>query len=346
MFSPRYMLQHRQVQTIEPPLKFASDLYYLEYYRYWAVDRSYQGADPAGGSAVPAPSNIVIRSIHEGTISRYFRAFKEEENDGSDRTGGKKWPGDKYVRDDDEFNILMTSPMGQGVTWFLAQHKHIFGAKSVSRIRVWASSNAEDDYNMLFEIRDPPEPEEDDEQVAGPDPPAERRRRALSKRGVTTVSSSIRLRTTPLETRLRRHHLRRVRRIGAGLQRRIEDESTWNSWLCTGRAMYDLMSAYDDAAAEAITQKNPLLVKWRGRTVTTWHDPNALAKYGWRIDSQPLADLDDVDIDDSVSGSTLPTDDPDDWTELQSKHVSAWKPEGGGGQDNKVCEFRLTVPES
>jgi hypothetical protein len=345
MFSPQYMIDRSQLNTIEPPLKFASDLYYLQYYRYWAVDRSHNGANPAGGSPIPPPKTLVIRSIHEETIVSYFREIKSRQGDRSSRVGGKRWPGDRFVRDDEEFNVILASPMGQGITWFLTQHKHIWGAKSIGRIRVWASSDAEDDFNMLFEIIDPPDPESSGDEAAGPDPPAERRR-DLARRQATTVSTNVTSRSTVRprngSRRLRRH----VHRARRSLQRRDVEDEEWDGWLCFGRAMYELMGAPSEAAAEAIAQKIPLLENWRGRTGTQWRNPKALAQYGWTITRTHLADLDDVNVDQSIQDSGLPVDYNDDWHYLNTKHIGNWKDDGSPGatdKDRKVTKTTASI---
>jgi len=345
MFSAQHMIDRSNLATIEPPLRFASDLYYLQYYRYWAVDRSHPGADPAGGSLIPPPKAIVIRSIHEDGILEYFREIKRRQGDFSPREGGRRWPGDRFTRDHDEFYVLMTSPMGQGVTWFLTQHKHIFGAKSVGRIRVWASSDAEDDFNMLFEIINPPPPDSDGEEAAGQDPPAAERR-ALTVRSTTAVARPgyhEPFQNAPKILHRRAFRARRARyRIDSLKARRrvprTVDDNEWNSWLCFGRAMYDVMTAKDDTEAATIADHHPAMEKWKGKTTTVWHNPEDLGRFGWSVRSHALAEMDDIDTDGSVTGSGL-SDDVDDWIELISSHDQYWKTDGlsAGQNDNKVC---------
>ena len=332
MFSPAHMIARMGIDTIEPPLKFASDLYYLEFYRYWSVDRPWNNANPAGESPMPPIRYIIIRSIHEPTIVDFFRSFKENDNDQSPRVGGRKWPGEKYTRADDQFFIVISSPMGQAVTWFLAQHKHIFGARSVSRVRIWASSDDEDDFNLIFEINSSPDPEvsseEEGDAIAGADPsPPEKR--ALGDIQMITTSLASRAVDILQESRQRRRHMRQARRARGLLHRRVEDDATWNSWLRIGRAMYDLMTASDTATAEDIAQKNPVLTNWRGKTGTQWNDSSSLTQYGWSITAHPIAEAEAFDVDDSVSGSGIPTDDVDDWVELHTLHAAKWKSDDG-----------------
>jgi hypothetical protein len=330
MFSPDYMIQKFTVDTVEPDLKFASDIYFLAYKSWW----SNQPPNPNEGPSIPPPRYIIIRAIHEGTIREYLNEIKRRKGDNSAREGGKNWPGEKYTRDDDELYVLMVSPFGQAVTWFLTAHKHVWGARTIGRIKMWASNDREEDYNMIFEIMDPPDPESEGEEAAGPDPPpgAPEEQRAVVIRQPTTLSTVARPASSLLaiaKTILHRHQIRSVLRARPRTRRAdvAVDDKTWDAWLCLGRGMYGLMAAQDETAAEMIASNNGVLVNWKGKTSTQFHDPRDLARFGWKMLDEPLPDLGEVNIDDSVADSGLPVDDVDKWAQLRTEHTKLWRSE-------------------
>jgi hypothetical protein len=84
------------------------------------------------------------------------------------------------------------------------------------------------------------------------------------------------------------------------------------------------MNAYDDVAAEQVAEKNPELVKWRGKTTTQWHDPTILPKYGWSLQNRGMSARSDIDLGGAVAASGL-SGDEDDWVDYRATHNLEWK---------------------
>lgn len=341
MFSPEYMIGRNHRDTIPPPLQRASDLYFLEYYRYWGGTQNYPGVVPTGGSPVPPPRYIIIRQIHEETIVEIFGEIKERQNDNSRRTGAKKFPGDEFIRTDDEFLVILTSPMGRSIAWFLSHHKHIFGAKTIGRMRLWATNSHENDYNLIFELIDPPPPSESADQDAGPDPPPPSRRLAARFSAADHEASNTTLLMSPRGTIRRLVNNRAVRSPRQRLRKRISGTTTtvsnqiWNSWICTGQAMMDLMAASSDAAAATVADQIPLLTKWRGRTASPYHNPALLGTTGWTVelDYGNMMRFEEFSMGGAMEGSGISTE-LSDWMGIHVLHANTWI--DGKGASQKV----------
>lgn len=100
---------------------------------------------------------IRVNIINDDTNDRIAAAVGGNTND------LELWPGRLYEPSDDEFASLLGSPSGNGVAWFLSQHKRQLGdQRAVSSIRVWDSADAVVRMLlgaipcMMFTFNDPP----------------------------------------------------------------------------------------------------------------------------------------------------------------------------------------------
>lgn len=80
---------------------------------------------------------------------------------GGDIKNLPQYPGLEFDASSDAGLTLLGSPNGNGVGWFLAQHKaKLGGTKQVTKIRVWETSDPSDPFDvgstpcMLFELAD------------------------------------------------------------------------------------------------------------------------------------------------------------------------------------------------
>jgi hypothetical protein len=99
-----------------------------------------------------ALANATVREIIDHVLrdpKGCNRSGLEQSDDGFLKP--RDWPGHRFDIDSDEGKILLGSPNGAGVAWFLTQHKKELGVHYVDRVTVFQSVGQ---YYMLFSIRE------------------------------------------------------------------------------------------------------------------------------------------------------------------------------------------------
>ena len=131
---------------------------------------------------------------------------------------------------------------------------------------------------------------------------------------------------------LRRVHTRRtstVKRLTLTGEPHIPDDQ-WQTYVCTGELMLELMNAHDDAAAENIVSR-PGLEKWKGRTTSKFANQADVMKYGWETRGQ------DSRVPSSLLFSVFDAaglgKESSDWDMREVEHTKDWIDDAGTKQE-------------
>ena len=111
------------------------------------------------GVDLKAPRNILRLTINTAEVlslvDHICRTSEAVRMTDCIQTGSRlsppKWPGIRYDMDSEEGKLLLATPHGASVSWFLIEHKKVFGSKCVGAVSMFKEDGR---LNILYEITD------------------------------------------------------------------------------------------------------------------------------------------------------------------------------------------------
>jgi len=133
-----------------PDLQRWSDIAFLDYYA-WAQGNGWSTPNPQDSSKplVPPPKYFIRPNILTSVTQNVISTVQA-------RSGGfdpGSFPGMRIPPGDDRHKVLLTTPHGFGVSFFLIQHKAVLGDKTVLDINMFGENHP---FNLVLEVGDPP----------------------------------------------------------------------------------------------------------------------------------------------------------------------------------------------